>query len=161
MNGHAGYTTEDVAIPYGAHFCEVAVNKRTGEIKVEKYYALMDCGTPVNPELAEGQVYGVVLKSIGHTLWEELKMNAQGECINPSFEIYGVPTIGDVPEDFKVKFIYTDDPYGPYGAKSISEVSTNGAACAISNAIHDATGVWMRSWPFSPEKVLRGLGKLE
>ncbi|MCK5683457.1 molybdopterin-dependent oxidoreductase, partial [bacterium] len=157
--GHAAYTTEDVATPYGAHFCEVEVNKQTGIVKIKKYYAIMDCGTPINPELAKGQVYGGVLKSIGHTLWEELKMDYKGTCLNSEFKTYGAPMIGDIPKDFKVEFVVTNDPYGPYGGKSISEVSTNGAACAISNAIHDAAGIWMRSWPFTPEKILKELGK--
>ncbi|MBU1342374.1 MAG: molybdopterin-dependent oxidoreductase Mo/Fe-S-binding subunit [Proteobacteria bacterium] len=160
LMGHGSYTTEDTALPYGVHFCEVAVNTRTGKVDLEKYYALMDCGTPINPELAEGQVYGGVLKSIGHTLWEEMKMDKNGVCLNPDLKNYGVPMIGDIPKEFKVKFIPTDDPFGPFGGKSISEVSTNGAACVISIAIHDAIGVWMRSWPFSPEKILKKLEKI-
>jgi putative selenate reductase molybdopterin-binding subunit len=68
--------------------------------------------------------------------------------------------IGDLPEDFKVKLICTDDPYGPYGAKSVSEISVNGAAPVIANAIHDAVGVWIRSWPITPEKILQELGKI-
>ena len=159
--GQASYTTHDTALPYGAHFCQVAVNTRTGNIKLQRYHAYMDCGTPINPEMAEGQVYGGVLKSIGHTLWEEMKMDKNGVCLNPDLKNYGVPMIGDIPDDFKVKFVYTDDPYGPYGGKSISEVSTNGASCAISIAIHDAVGIWMREWPFSAEKVLRTLGTIE
>lgn len=158
--GQASYTTHDTALPYGAHFCQVAVNTKAGIVKVQRYHAYMDCGTPINPELAEGQVYGGVLKSIGHTLWEETKMNENGVCLNPDLQSYGVPMIGDIPEDFLVKFIKTDDPYGPFGGKSISEVSTNGASCVISIAIHDAIGIWMREWPFTPEKILRQLGKI-
>ncbi len=66
--GQASFTSDDFSFPYGAHFTQVAVNRRTGTITVQKYFALQDCGTPVNPELAEGQIYGGVLKSIGHTL---------------------------------------------------------------------------------------------
>jgi putative selenate reductase molybdopterin-binding subunit len=157
--GIDSYTTEDTAIPYGAHFCQVAVNIRTGIIKVERYHAYMDCGTPINPELAEAQVYGGVLKSIGHSLWEDMKMDEKGVCLNPDLKNYGVPMVGDIPKDFKVKFILTDDPFGPFGGKSISEVSTNGASCAIATAIHDAVGIWIRDWPFTPEKVLTQLGK--
>ena len=160
LSGHASYTTHDTALPYGAHFCQVAVNTKSGHVKVQRYHAYMDCGTPINPELAEGQVYGGVLKSIGHTLWEEMKMDEKGNCLNPELQSYGVPMVGDEPEDFKVKFVRTDDPYGPFGGKSISEVSTNGASCAIAIAIHDATGIWMREWPFTPEKILRALGKV-
>ncbi|PIE36262.1 molybdopterin-dependent oxidoreductase Mo/Fe-S-binding subunit [candidate division KSB3 bacterium] len=159
--GHASYTTDDAAFPYGAHFCQVAVNTRTGNVSVQKYYALQDCGTPINPELAEGQIYGGVLKSIGHTLFEDLIRDEYGACLTPDLQSYGAPMIGDIPDDFKVKLVYTDDPYGPYGGKSVSEISVNGAAPVIANAIHDAVGIWMRQWPFTPESVLRTLGKIE
>ena len=158
--GDAPYVTHDTAIPYGAHFCQVVVNKRTGDLKIQKYHAYMDCGTPINPELAEGQVYGGVLKSIGHSLWEDMVMDENGTCLNPDLKSYGVPMIGDIPDDFFVKFIQSDDPYGPFGGKSISEVATNGAACVLSIAIQDAVGIWMRTWPFSREKILKALGKI-
>ncbi|RKX83862.1 MAG: molybdopterin-dependent oxidoreductase Mo/Fe-S-binding subunit [Spirochaetes bacterium] len=157
-NGH--FTTDDAAFPYGAHFAQVAVNTRTGTIKVQKYYALQDAGMPINPELAQGQIFGGVLKSIGHTLYEGMVYDSDGRAINTDLRSYGVPMIGDVPEDFQAKLVYTDDPFGPYGAKSISEIATNGAAPVIANAIHDAVGVWMRSWPITPEKILKELGKI-
>jgi putative selenate reductase molybdopterin-binding subunit len=158
--GSASFTTDDFSFPYGAHFCEVAVNRRTGSVKILKYYALQDCGVPVNPEYAMGQVYGGVVKSIGHALYEEMIFDEKGQCLNPDLRSYGVPMIGDIPEDFKVILVETEDPYGPFGAKSIAEISVNGAAPVIANAIHDAVGIWMRQWPFSPEAVLRALGKI-
>ncbi len=158
--GQGHFTTDDAAFPYGAHFTQVAVNTRTGAIKIQKYYALQDAGMPINPELAQGQIYGGVLKSIGHTLYEGLVYDSDGRAVNTDLRSYGVPMIGDVPEDFQAKLIYTDDPFGPYGAKSISEIATNGAAPVIANAIHDAAGIWMRSWPITPEKILRELGKI-
>jgi len=56
--------------------------------------------------------------------------------------------------------VETTDPYGPFGAKSVSEIAVNGAAPSIANAIHDAAGVWIREWPMTPEKILRALGKI-
>jgi putative selenate reductase molybdopterin-binding subunit len=156
----AGFTTEDAAFPYGAHFCQVAVNVNTGEIKVQKYYALQDCGTPINPELAEGQIYGGVLKSIGHSLYEEMILDKDGKCLNANLLDYKVPMINDLPEDFKTELVYTEDPFGPYGGKSVSEISTNGAAPVLAIAIHDAVGIWLRKWPFSPEKILKELKKI-
>ncbi|OQY30963.1 MAG: hypothetical protein B6241_15010 [Spirochaetaceae bacterium 4572_59] len=158
--GFASYTTEDSAFPYGAHFAQVAVNTRSGEIKVQKYYALQDCGTPINPELALGQIYGGVVKSIGHTLYEEMVLDENGRCVNPDLRRYGTPLIGDLPEDFQAKLIFTEDPFGPFGGKSVSEISVNGAAPVIANAVHDATGIWIRDWPITPEKILRELGKI-
>ena len=156
----ASFTTDKFSFPYGAHFCQVAVNTRTGKVKVQKYYALEDCGTPINPEYALGQIYGAVVKSMGHALYEEMIFDSEGRCLNPDLRSYGVPMIGDIPEDFKSVLIETDDPYGPFGAKSVSEISVNGAAPAIAAAIYDAVGVWMRDWPFSPEKILKALKKI-
>jgi putative selenate reductase molybdopterin-binding subunit len=160
LTGRGSFTSENSAFPYGAHFCQVAVNTQTGQVKVQKYYALQDCGTPINPELAQGQIYGGVLKAIGHTLWEEVRMDAKGRCLNPDLANYGAPMMGDLPEDFRAELVETEDPFGPFGAKSVSEISTNGAAPAIAMAIHDAVGVWMRSWPFTAEKILRAMGKI-
>ncbi len=156
----ASFTTDKAAFPYGAHFCQVAVNVRSGAVTIQKYYALQDCGTPINPELALGQIYGGVLKTIGHSLFEELVLDGRGRCLNPNLVDYQVPMIHDVPADFRAVLVATDDPFGPFGGKSVSEISCNGAAPALAAAIHDATGVWLRSWPFTAEKILRGLGRL-
>ncbi len=161
LTGSACYTTDKAAFPYGAHYCQVAVNTRTGEVKMQKYYALQDCGTPINPELALGQIYGGVLKAIGHSLFEEMILDGRGRCLNANLVGYHVPMIHDLPDDFRAVLIETDDPFGPFGGKSVSEISCNGAAPAIAAAIHDATGVWMRKWPFSAEKILRALGRME
>jgi putative selenate reductase molybdopterin-binding subunit len=156
--GH--FITPKGSFPYGAHFCQVAVDMRTGRVLVQKYYALQDAGTPINPELAKGQIFGGVMKTIGHALYEEMVLDELGRCLNPNFADYKVPQVGDLPLDFQAVLIDTHDPFGPFGAKSISEISCNGAAPVIAAAIHDATGVWIRSWPFTPEKILRALGKL-
>ncbi|PIE03452.1 MAG: molybdopterin-dependent oxidoreductase Mo/Fe-S-binding subunit [Acidobacteria bacterium] len=161
LSATANFTTDKAAFPYGAHFCQVAVHTKTGEITIQKYYALQDCGTPINPELALGQMYGGALKTIGHSLFEELVLDEHGKCLNPNLMEYEVPMIGDVPEDFKAELIETNDPFGPFGSKSIAEISCNGAAPAIAAAIHDAVGVWIRSWPFTAEKVLRAMGRIE
>ena len=153
--------TDKSSFPYGAHFCQVAVNTKTGKVKIQKYFALQDCGTPVNPELALGQIYGGVLKTIGHSLYEEMIYDEDGKCLNPNFLDYKVPMIEDLPDTFLAELVDVNDPWGPFGAKSVSEIACNGAAPAIASAIHNAVGVWMRTWPFSPEKILRALGKIK
>ncbi|HAN43383.1 MAG TPA: molybdopterin-dependent oxidoreductase Mo/Fe-S-binding subunit, partial [Sphaerochaeta sp.] len=72
MIAHGTFVTAASSVPYGAHFAQVAVNTRTGEIKVQKFYALQDAGTPINPEVALCQMYGAVMKSIGHSLYEDM-----------------------------------------------------------------------------------------
>ncbi len=154
------FITDKGSFPYGAHFAQVAVDTRTGKVTVQKFYALQDAGTPINPELALGQMYGGVLKTIGSAMFEEMVLDEAGRCLNADLLDYKVPMIGDLPDDFRCELVETDDPFGPFGSKSISEISCNGAAPAIAAAIHDACGVWLREWPFTPEKVLRALGTI-
>ncbi|QFU22744.1 molybdopterin-dependent oxidoreductase Mo/Fe-S-binding subunit [Shewanella eurypsychrophilus] len=154
------FITPLFAFPYGANFTEVAVNVRTGEIKLEKFHALLDCGTPINPDLALGQIYGASMRAIGHSLIEELIYDENGIPLTRDLKSYGAPMIGDLPKEFKAVLVPSDDKVGPYGAKSISEIGVNGAAPAIASAIHDACGVWIRDWHFTPEKVLAGLSKI-
>ena len=160
MIAHGSFVTTASSVPYGAHFAQVAVNVKTGEVKVQKFYALQDAGTPINPEVALCQMYGAVMKSIGHSLYEGIILDKDGNTLNANLTDYGTPMIYEAPEDFKSVLIDVDDPDGPFGAKSISEIACNGAAPAIGIAIHDACGVWVRSWPMSPEKILKGLGKI-
>jgi putative selenate reductase molybdopterin-binding subunit len=158
--GFGSFKTEHAAFPYGAHFVEVAVNARTGEVKIKRYHAYQDCGTPINPALAMGQIYGGVMKAVGHSLYEEMIYDEEGRCVNPRFLDYKIPSIYEVPEDFHVELMPVADEIGPFGGKSVSEISLNGAAPAIAIAIHDAVGAWVREWPFTPERVLRAMGRL-
>ena len=161
LTGAASFTTDDSAIPYAAHFCEAAVNARTGAVEIRRYHAFHDSGTPINPELALGQVYGAVLKSIGHAMYEEMIFDSDGRCLTTGLADYGAPMIQELPRDVTVGFIPTQDPFGPFGSKSVAEISVNGAAPAIAIAVHEAVGVWIREWPITPEKILKALGKLE
>ena len=160
LSATACYITPDFAFPYGANFVELGVNTRTGEIRLDKFYALLDCGTPVNPELALGQIYGATMRAIGHSLSEEIIYDAKGNPLTRDLRTYGAPKIGDIPRDFRAVLVPSDDKVGPFGAKSISEIGVNGAAPAIATAIHDACGVWLREWHFSAEKILRALGNI-
>ncbi len=159
LMGSATFTTDDAAFPYAAHFCRVGVNTRTGAIEVRSYHAVHDCGTPINPELAVGQVYGGILKSIGHALYEEMIFDAEGRCLTTGLAAYGAPMIQELPRDLRVRLVQTDDPFGPFGGKSVAEISVNGAAPVLAIAIHDAVGVWVRDWPLTPEKILKQLGR--
>jgi putative selenate reductase molybdopterin-binding subunit len=160
LSGTGSFKTEHSAFPYGAHFVQAAVNQRTGEVILKKYYAYQDCGTPINPALAIGQIYGGVMKAVGHSLYEEMIYDAKGSCVNPRFLDYKIPSIRELPEDFRVELVPIDDELGPFGGKSVSEISLNGAAPAIAIAIYDAVGAWVREWPFTPERILRAMGKL-
>ena len=158
--GYASFTSDDAAIPYAVHFCEAAVDIRTGVVQVTRYHAVHDSGTPINPEAARGQVYGAILKSIGHALYEDMIFDQDGRCLTTRLGDYGAPMIQELPRELEVSFVQTDDPFGPFGGKSVAEISVNGAAPAIAMAVHNATGVWVRDWPITAEKILRGLGRI-
>lgn len=158
--GFGSFKTDHAAFPYGAHFVEAAVNERTGEVRLRRYRAYQDCGTPINPSLALGQIYGGVMKAVGHSLYEELLFDQEGRPLNTNFLDYKIPSIREVPADFHAELVPVADEVGPFGGKSVSEISLNGAAPAIAIAIHDAVGAWVREWPFTPERILKGMGKL-
>jgi putative selenate reductase molybdopterin-binding subunit len=161
LEGHGHFKTEHAAFPYGVQFVELEANRRDGTVRVRRFHAWQDCGTPINPALARGQIYGGVLKAIGHALYEEMLYDAEGRCLNPNFTDYKIPSILEMPEDFRVELWPVPDEEGPFGAKSVAEIAVNGAAPAIAIAIHDALGVWMREWPFTPERVLEALDGLK
>jgi putative selenate reductase molybdopterin-binding subunit len=142
--------------PFAAHFAEIEVDTETGFIRVVKYVAAVDCGTPINPRLAEGQTEGAILNGISFALTEQFLFDNKGRMLNPNFNYYKIFTTRDVP-DIKVILIPTYEPSGPFGAKSVSEVSINGPLPAIANAIYDAVGVRLRESPFIPERVLKAL----
>ncbi|MDX9898002.1 MAG: molybdopterin-dependent oxidoreductase Mo/Fe-S-binding subunit [Spirochaetia bacterium] len=158
--GFGTFKTDHAAFPYGAHFVEAAVNVRTGDVKLKRFHAYQDCGTPINPALAIGQIYGGVMKAVGHSLYEECLFDDKGQPLNLGFTDYKIPSIYEVPDDFHVELVPVADEIGPFGGKSVSEISLNSAAPAISIAIHDAVGAWCRVWPFTPERILRAMGKL-
>lgn len=158
--GHGNFKTEHAAFPYGAHFAEAAVNVRSGEVKLLRYHAYQDCGTPINPALALGQIYGGVMKAVGHSLYEEMLYDKDGRPLNLGFLDYKIPSVFEVPDDFHVELVPVADEVGPFGGKSVSEISLNGSAPAIAIAIHDAVGAWCREWPFTPERVLKAMGRL-
>ncbi len=152
----ASFVAPESPPPFAAFFAEVAVDVETGIVRVVKFVGAADCGTPINPALAEGQLEGAIVQGIGHTLYEELLFSPRGGVRNPNLFDYRIPTAVDVP-DVEVVLIPTDEPSGPYGAKSIGEIGINGPAPAIANAIYDAVGVRLYRIPFTPDRVLRAL----
>lgn len=145
--------------PFAAHFAEIEVDTLTGQVKILKYVAAVDCGTAIHPKLVEGQIEGAIANGIGYALYEEMIFNEKGACINPSFRHYKVVSAKDMPE-LEVILIPTYEPTGPYGAKSVSEICINGPLPVLSNAIRDALGIRLTKSPFTPEKILRALNVL-
>lgn len=150
---HVGKTSPP---PFSAHFADVSVNIRTGVIKVLNYVACVDCGTAINPVLAEGQIEGAVINGISHSLSEEFEFSKNGTVLNANFRRYKIYTSRDLP-NLKAIIIPTYEPDGPYGAKSVSEIGINGPLPVIANAVYDACGIRLVNPPFTPDKVLKAL----
>ncbi|MFH1532019.1 MAG: molybdopterin cofactor-binding domain-containing protein [Pseudomonadota bacterium] len=155
----SSHITHQSPPPFSAHFTEVEVDTETGDIRVLRYVAAVDCGLAINPRLAEGQTEGGVLNGISHTLTEEYHYDEKGRMLNPDFNNYKIYSTRDLPELTTI-LVDAPEPSGPYGAKSVSEICINGPAPAIANAIYDAIGVRLTSLPFTPERILEALGKL-
>jgi len=145
--------------PFAAHFVEVEVDTFTGKVRVLKYVTATDCGTAINPALAEGQTEGGVMNGISYALTEQYLFSPAGKVLNASLLDYKIFSLRDKPE-LKTFLVPSYEKTGPYGAKSVSEICINGALPAISNAIYNACGVRLRTAPFTREKVWRALQAL-
>lgn len=150
------HVTQASPPPFSAHFAEVEVDIETGELKVIKYVAAVDCGTPINPQLADGQTQGGLLNGISFATTEEYFFDKNGRVLNPSFKNYKILGAHDIPE-IKTFLVPTYEPTGPYGAKSVSEICINGPLPAIRNAIKDAVGISLTEGPFTAERILKAL----
>ena len=156
IQAQASYTCQQSPPPFIAQFAEVDVDTKTGRVEVVRFVSAADCGRPINPVLAEGQIEGAVVNGLNYALWEEYRYDEKGRMTNPRFWDYRIFTTRDIPE-LQTILVETEEPTGPFGAKSIGEVAINGPAPAIANALYDAVGVRIRDLPITPEKVWRAL----
>lgn len=138
--------------PFIAQFAEVEVDTRTGKIRVLKFVSAVDCGQPINPALAEGQVEGAVVNGLSYALTEDYLFDSKGRMTNPRFWDFKIFTTRDLPE-METILVDSYEETGPYGAKSVGEIAINGPIPAIANAVFDATGVRLYETPFTPERV--------
>ena len=142
--------------PTAAQFAEIVLDTKTGRIDVKRLLMVVDCGRVINPVTAAGQVEGGMSQALGFAIQEEMLFDENGKPLNPSFGKYRIPRAAKMPA-MDVIFVQTDEPSGPFGAKSVSEIAIDGVAPAIASAIHDATGVWMRELPYTPARVKSAL----
>ena len=150
---HSGSTSPP---PFMAGFAEIELDMETGDTRVVDYVGVVDCGTPINPNLARIQAEGGIVQGIGMALYEDIVYNSKGKMTNNSFMQYKIPTRLDV-ESVRVEFESSYEPTGPFGAKSIGEVVINTPSPAIAHAIHNASGIYLRTLPMTSEKVLMAM----
>lgn len=138
--------------PYMVGAAEVEVDLLTGESKVIEYDACVDCGTPVNPNLARVQTEGGILQGIGMTMSENITYSDKGKLYENSFLQYKIPSrmdIGHINVDFESSY----EAAGPFGAKSIGEVVINTPLPAITDALSHAAGKRFYTLPITPEQI--------
>ena len=137
-----------------AHFAEVEVDTELGHVRLTKYVAAHDSGRVVNPLTAESQVKGGVTMGIGMALHEELLYDrASGLALNTGYYGARIMTHRDTPE-VDVVWVQTEDPYGPYGAKTLGEPTIIPSPAAVANAIYNAIGKRVKDLPITRDKIL-------
>jgi putative selenate reductase molybdopterin-binding subunit len=152
----ASHMSYDSPAPFAAVFAEVEVDTETGLVRVLRIVEAVDCGQVVNPQMAEGQVEGAAVQSLGYALYERMPFDGEGRMQFRSFRDYTIASAVDVPE-IRTILVPTHEPTGPFGAKAIAEIPINGPAPAIANAVAHATGVRIRELPLTPDRVLAAL----
>jgi putative selenate reductase molybdopterin-binding subunit len=138
--------------PFAAQFVEVEVDVETGQVEVKKMVMAVDAGVVINPLTASGQVEGGMVQALGYAHCEEMAYDEDGRMVNAALGPYKIYRADEMPE-MDVILVQTMEPSGPFGAKAIAEIPKDGVAPALANAIFNATGVRIRSIPYTPERV--------
>jgi carbon-monoxide dehydrogenase large subunit len=141
--------------PFGAHIASVEVDAETGEVKIEKYVAVDDCGNIINPLLVAGQIHGGIAQGVGQAMWEELIYNEDGQLVTGTLMDYAVPKAHFLPE-FTLDHTVTPSPVNPMGVKGVGEAGTIASTPCMVNAVCDALaplGVRHIEMPLKPERV--------
>ncbi|MCA1408037.1 xanthine dehydrogenase family protein molybdopterin-binding subunit [Ensifer sp. IC3342] len=143
---------------YGAHFAEVAVDSDTGEIRMRRMLSVIGAGRILNAKTARSQILGGMTWGIGAALMEETVLDPRyGHFVNHDLAEYHVPVNGDVMEMEVVFLEEYDDKANPLGAKGLGELGVCGSGAAIANAVYNATGLRVREFPITLDKLLPGL----
>ena len=154
-----GYATHGSPVsppPFIAGFVETEIDKESGRVEIIDYVAVVDCGTVINNKLAKTQVEGGVVQGIGMALYEDVVYTDKGNLVSNTFMQYKIPTrkdVGNIVVDFEESY----EPTGPFGAKSIGEISINTSSPAIQNAIYNGLRVNINTLPMTPEKVFMAM----
>ncbi len=150
------HAADESSLTFAVAGVELAVDMETGQIELLKIAQAIDLGTAINPRICHGQVTGGTAMGIGYALSEELIQDEQGQILNAGFRHYRIPIAKEVPP-MEVHLVQQADPYGPFGAKGVGEITTNCTAPAIANAVFQATGIRFRQLPLTPERVWQGI----
>jgi carbon-monoxide dehydrogenase large subunit len=153
------YDPPNFSWPFGTHMCAVEIDTETGEVDLQQYVAVDDCGIKVNPLIVEGQVHGGVVQGIAQALWEEARYDDDGNLQSSTLAEYLVPAASDVPSITLGESV-TPSPTNAMGVKGVGEAGTIGAIAAVWLAVNDALrplGARIGAQPFTPARVLKAI----
>jgi xanthine dehydrogenase YagR molybdenum-binding subunit len=140
---------------FGAHFVEVGVNAVTGETRVRRMLAVCAAGRILNPKSARSQVIGAMTMGVGAALMEGLVVDKRvGFFVNHDLASYEVPVHADIPHQEVIFLDETDPIASPLKAKGVGELGICGVGAAVANAIYNATGIRVRDYPITLDKLL-------
>jgi xanthine dehydrogenase YagR molybdenum-binding subunit len=140
---------------FGAHFVEAAVESATGEVRVRRMLAVCASGRILNPKAARSQVIGAMTMGVGAALMEELAVDKRiGFFVNHDLALYEVPVHADIPHQDVIFLDETDPMSSPMKAKGVAELGICGVAAAVANAVYNATGVRVRDYPITLDKLI-------
>jgi len=156
------YDPPNFTYPFGAYICVVDIDRKTGDVKIRRFYALDDCGTRINPMVIEGQIHGGLAEAFGIAMGQEIVYDDIGNVLGASLMDYFLPTAVETPQ-WETDFTVTPCPHHPIGAKGIGESPNVGGVPAIANAIVDAfahRGVSHMPMPHTPWRVWQTIEEL-
>jgi len=160
LNETAFYDPTNFTFPAGTYICEVEIDPETGEVRVDRFTAVDDFGTLINPLIVEGQVHGGLAQGIGQALLEHCVYDREtGQLLTGSFQDYAMPRADDFPE-FRIGHVCTPSTVNPLGTKGCGEAGAIGSPPAVMNAVLDALaplGVRDLDMPASPNRVWQAI----
>jgi xanthine dehydrogenase YagR molybdenum-binding subunit len=143
---------------YGAQFAEVGVDRDTGEVRLRRMLGVFTAGRILNAKTARSQAIGGMIFGVGAALHEDLVMDERtGAFVNNSLAEYHVPVHADIPAIDAVFLPELDPDSNPLKSKGVGELGICGAGAAVANAVYNATGVRIREYPLTLDKVLAGM----
>jgi aerobic carbon-monoxide dehydrogenase large subunit len=153
------YDPPNCTFPFGAHVAVVEVDADTGEVTVERYVAVDDCGKVINPMIVDGQVQGGIVQGVAQALWEGAVYDEYGQLLTSSLMEYAVPKADFMPH---IELDRTETPtnVNPLGVKGVGEAGTIASTPAVVNAVMDALaplGIRHLDMPLTPERVWRAM----
>ncbi len=141
----------------GMGMVELEIDRETGHVHIKRLISVADVGKAIHPDGCVGQEEGAAMMGIGHTLFEQMVYDANGNLLNPNLVDYRVPTFNDVPDEFHTVLVENKDGPGPYGVRGMGEGGLLSVAPSVCNAIARGTGVRITDLPLTPERVWRAL----